>query len=192
MKKIVALAVMTVLVGCEDMEGTFKVYQPFQVNTKEGLKTIPKGDFGSSLDFKKEKVVVTLMTAEAVTRMTIRIPNGTKIPANGEFLISAAEAGQPFAISGTQKTDEKRSSVKSGYESCSYPDRDVVCDQFGCHERPVTRWGQQEIEYYDRILKQELRINVLDKVPSMAAVLATFSGSTSQTEKVILRQGRCF
>lgn len=192
MKKLLGLLAVSVLVGCEDMEGTFKVFQPFHVNTKEGLKTIPVGNFESSLDFKKEKVVVTLMTADAATRMTIRIPQGTKIPANGEFLISAAEAGQPFAVSGTQKTIETRGSIRSEYESCSYTYRDVVCDQHGCREFPVTRWGHQYTEYYNRTVEQELAINALDVAPGMEPILATFSGATSQTEKVILRKDSCF
>lgn len=192
MKIAAVLLSVMFLAGCEDIEGTLKVVNPFQVATKSGVKIVPVGNYETSLDFKRDQVVATLKTDAGKTKATILIPTGTRIPANGEFYIGAADSGQPFAVSGNNTTTETNSQRRIEWETCTYQDFDVICSPQGCSQRPVTRWGNQRTEYYNRTISQDLVMNVMEPAPGVEPVAATFTGYSSRSEKVVVRQDRCF
>lgn len=191
MKNIIVLTSLLLLAGCEDLKGTLTVFKNFKAVTKDGTQTISSGTYKTSLDFKRDRVVVALKTDSGETEFSIKTPVGTTIPNNGNFEVKSAESGQPFDVLGNNKTVETRSETRSGYESCQYQDYQPVCGPQGCQSVPVTRWGQQYIEYYLRTVTTDLTIN-LTAIGNPAGSLAKFTGHSAFNEKVILQQNRCF
>ncbi len=189
MKKYIVLLSLVGLVGCEDIAGNLQVFQRLNLNTKDGVKAAEVGNYDTSLDIKRDRVIATVLTNSEITNVTILIPNNVRIPANGEFTLSADQSGQPFAMSGTNKTIESKSNVKTEYKDCNYSGYDTVCNQYGCHQVPVVKWGRQSTEYYLHTLKQDLVLNALAEGSNTVA--ATFTGAASSSEKVIVRQNSC-
>lgn len=190
-KKIIVLGSLLALVGCQDLKGTLSVLKNFKALTKNGTQTILIGTYKTSLDFKRDRVVVALKTNDGETELTIKTPPGTTIPDNGNFEVRSALSGQPFDTLGTNKTVEERSETRRGYESCQYQDIQTVCDPTGCRGVPYTRWGQQYIEYYLRTVTTDLAINLME-IGSVNETLAKFAGHSAFSEKVIVQQTRCF
>lgn len=191
MKNILVLMSVLFLAGCQDLDGTLQVFKNFKALTKNGAQTIRTGSYKTSLDFKKDKVVVSLKTNDGKIIFAIKTPNGTSIPSNGNFEVKSVQSGQPFDVLGNNKTQEKHSKIYRGWESCQYQDIDPGCSPYGCHATPVTRWGQQYIEYYVRTVTQDLTVN-LTTIGSAVDNLAQFLGHSSINEKVIIQQTRCF
>ena len=190
-KSVFLISTVLFLAGCEDLNGTLTVLKSFKANTKNGTQTISAGTYKTSLDFKRDRVVVALKTDSGETEFTIKTQSNTTIPDNGNFEVKSAESGQPFDVLGNNKTIETRSETRRGYESCQYQDLQPVCGPQGCHSEPVTRWGQQYIEYYLRTVTTDLAIN-LTAVGNVATSFAKFAGHSAFSEKVILQQTRCF
>ena len=193
MKKILVLTSMLFLAGCQDLDGTLQVFKNFKAVTKNGTQTIKTGTYETSLDFKHQKVVVSLKTSDGKTQFTIKTPEGTEIPNNGNFEVKSAESGQPFDVLGNNKTVEKRSEIYRAWESCQYQGYENVCmpPPGGCQTIPVTRWGQQYQEYYFRLVTHDLKINLVNG-GAASDTLAQFLGHSSAKEKVITQQTSCF
>ena len=190
MKIYISLISLIALVGCEDIAGNLQVFQRFNVNTSNGVKIAEVGNYNTSLDIKRDRVVATVKTDSGKIKVTILIPDSVRIPANGEFTVSAVQSGQPFGMLGTNKTVETKSKVKTEYLNCMYDAYDVVCNPQGCHQVPVRRWGHQYTEYYLRTVKKDLILNAL--ASTSESIAATFTGASSFSEKVIIRQNQCF
>ena len=190
MKIYISLISLIALIGCEDIAGNLQVFQRFNVNTKNGVKIAEVGNYNTSLDIKRDRVIASVKTDSGKIKVTLLIPDGVRIPANGEFTISADQSGQPFAMLGINKTVESKSKIKSEYQDCMYDDYDVICNPQGCHQVPVKRWGRQYTEYYQRTVKQDLILNAL--ADTSEAIAATFTGAASVSEKVIVHKDQCF
>ncbi len=178
------------ILGCEDIDGQLQVFEKFNVNTKNGVRATEIGNFDTSLDMKRDRFVAFVKTDSGRIKVTFLIPGNLRMPANGDFQISAVDSGQPFAISGVNKTVELKSKMKSEYQDCMYDGYDVICSPQGCTQVPVHRWGRQYTEYYVRTIKQDLIINALSATAE--SVAATFTGAASNSQKVIVQQDRCF
>lgn len=191
LKSIILVSTVLFLAGCEDMNGTLTVFKNFKALTKNGTQTVSAGTYKTTLDFKRDRVVVALKTDSGETEFTIKTSTNTTIPDNGNFEVKSAESGQPFDVIGNNKTVETRSETRRGYESCQYQDFQPICGPQGCHSEPVTRWGQQYIEYYLRTVTTDLTIGLV-AVGNVGSSLAKFAGHSVFNEKVILQQTRCF
>jgi len=188
MKKLLVAACALFIVGCEDMGGTFDVQKAFQANTEDGAKTIASGTYDTSLNFKKREVIVTLKTKEVAAKFSIQIPKGTQIPDNGSFALTAAQAGQPFDIAGTNKAVESHTDERSEVTSCEYTRYENYCTPQGCFTRPVTVWGQQTTWYYLSTVNRDMSLNII----ASGATAAHFTGASSYTTKVITHQTQCW
>ena len=183
-KYIVLVISALAFMGCEDIDGRLQVFEKFNVNTKNGVRVTEIGSFATSLDMKRDRIVALVKTESGKIKVTFLVPGNLRLPANGEFEISAADSGQPFAMSGVNKTVELKSKMKSEYQDCMYDGYDVICSPQGCTQVPVHRWGRQYTEYYVRTIKQDLIINALSATAE--SVAATFTGAASNSQKVIV------
>lgn len=190
LKNIFVILSALALMGCDDIDGQLQVFEKFSVNTKNGVKVTEIGNFATSLDMRRDRIEASVKTSSGKIKFTFLIPGNLRLPANGEFQISAADSGQPFAMTGINKTVESKSKMKSEYQDCMYDGQDVVCTPQGCTQVPVHRWGRQYIEYYVRTVKQDLMMNALSATADTVA--ATFTGTASDSQKIIVHEDQCF
>lgn len=187
MKKLLLGSALLFMFGCEDLTGTLTAFESFKVNAKGGVQTVVAGAHKTSLNFKKNKVVANIETGGSTIKMNLTIPENSVIPANGNFDLLAKDSGQPFDVHGTVDTVVTQSQRQSGYETCSYQDTDVSCGPQGCQQIPVTRWGQQYVEYFVRTTQKDMSFDLV----SANGTVAHFDGSEKTSEKIITAQGRC-
>ncbi len=191
MKKILVLASFLVLSSCEDLGGTLQVLKNFSATTKNGAHLLQVGTYESTLNFKRDRVIVSVKEAGGKIQFSINTPAGSSIPRNGNFEIKSVQSGQPFDVLGNNKTDEQRSEIRRGYESCQYQEVQPVCGPSGCSSQVVDRWGQRFTEYYLRTVTEDLKID-LTAIGSTTNTFAHFTGHSSYSEKVITQQGPCY
>lgn len=188
MKKLLVAVCALFIVGCEDIGGTLNVFKSFSATTEDGAQTIAAGSYDTSLNFKKKEVIATLKSSGSETKISIKIPKGTSIPDNGTFEITSAQSGQPFGVTGVNKTDETRSENRTEYTSCQYTRYENYCTPQGCYTRPVTVWGQQNTEYYMSTVKRDMQLDLNSDVDAVAH----FSGASNTTQKIVVRQSPCW
>ncbi|MBC7466085.1 MAG: hypothetical protein H7256_08835 [Bdellovibrio sp.] len=188
MKKLLVAACALFIVGCEDIGGTLNVLKSFSATTEDGTQTIAVGSYDTSLNFKKKEVIATLKSAGKSTKISINIPKGTSIPDNGTFEIKSSQSGQPFGVTGVNKTDETRSENRVEYISCQTTRYENVCTPQGCFTRPVNVIGQQQTEYYMSTVKRDMQLDLNADVDAVAH----FAGVSNTTQKVIVRQSPCW
>ncbi len=189
-KLVLISALFLGLTGCEDMGGTTSVAEAFNVFVNNKRHTIAKGVYNTTLNFKRDKVEVTLNGNNTKTKIKFQYAPGTRLPSNGPFELRSEQTGQPVDVFGEIQTTETRSERRRGVESCQYQDVDVVCGPHGCSSVPVNRWGQQVIEYYLRTVNRVVKFNIVE-VNASSNRLAKFNGESEYSEKVILYQDRC-
>ena len=170
MKKVFLVIAMVFATSCEDVDGVLKVFNEFSVNTKDGVIVAKPGTYQTSVDIRKDRIKATLTIDNEKIKVVVRVPEDRHIPSNGEYEISAIEAGQPFAVRGKNKTTTSKSDIQRSYQDCTYTYYEVVCGPGGCQQFPVTRWGQQQTEYYVRTVKKDYLLNVLDADLSKTSV----------------------
>lgn len=190
MKKLLVLACALFIVGCEDMDGTTQVYKSFSAVTGDSTQVVAAGTYETALNFKRKEVIATLKTGHDDIQISIRIPKGTSIPDNGSFEFKSEQSGQPFDLTGVNKTDVTNSNRQTEYSSCQYTRYENYCTPQGCYTRPVTVWGRQFTDFYYRTTDQTMQFNINGKAAK--DLLAHFAGHAKYTEKVIVQQSQCW
>lgn len=190
LKYLIVMVCALAFMGCEDIDGKLQVSEIFNVNTKNGVVVTEIGNYDTSIDIKRDRIVASVKTSSGIKKVTFMVPGNLRIPANGEFEISASESGQLFDISGINKTVETKSKIKSEYQDCLYDGYDVICSPHGCTQVPVRRWGRQYTKYYIQTVKQDLVINAMSASGDSPA--ATFTGADSSSQKFVVDQTQCF
>ena len=190
LKDMIVILSAFAFVGCEDIDGQLQVFEKFNVNTKNGVRVTEIGNFETSLDIKRDRIVASIKSSSGKTKVTFMVPGNLRLPANGDFEITSADSCQPFDMTGINKTVESKSKTKSEYQDCIYEGWDVICSPQGCTQVPVRRWGRQYTKYYARTVKQDLIMNAMSASADLVA--ATFTGAASRSEKIIVEQDQCF
>lgn len=210
-KTALVFAGLMTLVGCDPFQGILKVTKKFDMISTEKTSgcngetgwdcekkvtvAIPVGSFDGKIDFvTRDQLKITLQINGR--KQTVNIPLSSGIqqpPDNGTFHWSANQIGQSFSVQGIMQTTQTDSQVYSGYERCSYTRNEYLCENDGhggqvCHWVPVTHYGQQYVEYFNRNTHQNLSTDFVDQ----STVLAQFSGARDFNEKIYLRKGQCF
>lgn len=187
-KMFMAIVGLFLLTGCKDLEGVLNVAQQFSLKTTQGQVAVSPGQYQTSLDFKRNKVVAKMKTNQGQIKFEISTKE-THLPENGQYMIPANKSGQNFDMYGENKTVYQRSEIKSGVESCTYQDHETVCTPKGCTTQPVTRWGQRYIQYYDetRTLDAQFIITAVQTTLSKAQ----FNGRSQETYRVVTSSGVC-
>jgi hypothetical protein len=201
LKPFLLLALGVLGAACNELEGTTSVIKPLVYNIKPGgadRETIAVGSYESDIVRKKKDLIqITLKGAHNKEyEIKFRVPSKLKLPENGSFVLQAAASGQPWDLFGDVHTFTKRSPLYRDWRRCeySYPERVCFPDGRGdvrCETRWVTRWGNQDIEYYyldtEKTVKMSFNPNA-----TRTAFDAQFVGVTVWREEVISWQGRCY
>ncbi len=205
-----ALAIMTLgLSSCDPFEGVLQVKKAFTVVSTErssncGGETdssnceqkvnvrITVGDQNAKLDFVgRDQIQITMKINGRKTYIKMALPRNLNLPENGAFEIAARDLGQSFSAKGGTATNVSDSQPFRGYEQCTYTRYEVECNvinnQQVCHQIPRTVYGQQYVEYFNRVTNQTINVNFVD-----TSVLATFNGSRSSSQKIYQIKNQCF
>lgn len=167
---VVAMASLS-LTACNELSGTLTLKETLNVVDKKGRAvSVPKGNFASEFEYDQDdreiKLEIKDIDGKKDVDLKLRVPAGTQVPThNGLFSLSGAEVGQNFNLQGELDTDVEVGPRTSGSESCTYTERDYVCDRV-CYERvdrngkkyrdcqkecgyqDVTHYGSREVEYH--------------------------------------------
>ena len=213
MKNFIQIIMLTTLTlglsGCDPFEGLLQVKKSFTVISTEKSGTcggetgnfnceqkvnvqIPVGDQNAKLEFfGRDQVQITLKIDGRKKLITLDLPKNVNIPQNGEFMISAGDLQQGFSIKGGSATNINDSQTFRGYEQCTYTRYEVVCNvvnnQTVCHEVPRTVYGQQRVEYFNRVTHQNINVNFIE-----ASTVASFNGSRSSSQRIYSYKDYCF
>lgn len=208
--QILALSILTLgLTSCDPFEGLLQVKKAFTVISTEKSGScggeagdfnceqkvnvqIPVGDQNAKMEFfGRDQVQITLKIDGRKKLITLDLPKNVNIPQNGEFMISAADLQQGFSLKGGSATNITDSQPFRGYEQCTYTRYEVVCNvvnnQTVCHEVPRTVYGQQRVEYFNRVTHQNINVNFIE-----ASAVASFNGSRSSSQRIYTYKDYCF
>ncbi len=214
MKTLIQLSVLAIMTlglsSCDPFEGILKVKNTFTVVSTEKQSNcgydgntygceqkvnvrIPVGDQNAKLDFVgRDQIQITTNINGRKTYINMALPRNLNVPENGAFEISARDLGQSFSAKGGSATNVSDSQPYRGYEQCSYTRYEVECNvinnQQVCHEVPRTVYGQQYVEYFNRVTTKNLNVNFVDTT----TLLATFNGSRSSSQKIYQMHNQCF
>ncbi len=187
--------------ACNELEGTTTVKKPLSYNIKPGgvdRITIPVGSYESEIERKKKDLIeVTLKSAnDKEFEIKFRVPKNLSLPDNGPFTLQSAVTGQPWDVLGEVRTFKNRSPLYRDWRRCeySYPERVCFPDGRGdvrCETRWVTRWGNQDVEYY-YIDTEKTVTMAFNPNGNRTDSDAQFVGVTVWREEVISWQGRCY
>lgn len=215
MKKLIQFlslsALAFTLTACDPFEGLLSVKKTFNVISTVKNSNCGNGDAGSGqpceqkvnvqlaagdqnakLEFMgRDQVRISVNVNGRKTYINMDIPRNTNIPQNGNFTISARDLAQSFSVQGGVATNTSDSQSFRGYEQCQYTRYDVVCNivnnQQVCQQVPHTVYGQQYVEYFDRLTNQKINVNFVD-----TALLATFNGTRNSSQRIYTQKGQCF
>lgn len=179
------------MTGCEDLPGVLIVTKNFNVLVKGKEKKVPAGQHETSLDFKKDRVVATIKTADGNLKVELAVPKGAQIPDNGNFELRSSQTGQPFDILGAVQTKVTNSPTQTGYEACQVQDYTHICDPRGCHAVPIVRQGNRFIEFYFRDTDRAMQFD-MTAISNVQDKYSRFDGRSQTREKVLIRTGPCF
>lgn len=189
------------VLACDPIKGTLQVVKPFTAlagdsNDEEGLKnvTVDAGSYSMKLEMSgKHSAEMKLKSGRQEFVLSLQIPKGKEIPQNGAFALSAKESGQPFDLSGENKTTVTESDQERGQESCQEQVRERVCGyrgnppQYVCWDEIRYRQGWMDVEYYFRTTRQEMTAQIQQN----AELTASFAGARSSDEKIYTYRGFC-
>lgn len=211
MKKFLIGLSLLGLTACDPFEGVLQVKQAFNIKSTEtqpGCGGFDGGSFGcdqivnvaapvgghsAKLEFVgKDQIQITMKVNGKKKYVKMYLAKAIDIPShNGPFSVSAADLAQDFSAEGGIATNISDSDVWRGYQSCSYTRREQVCqivnNQYVCHEEVRTIYGQQYVEYFDRLTTKHINVNFVQNV-----VLATFDGTNTSSERIYLVKDQCY
>lgn len=198
MKTIMSFVALSLLVvACNKLEGQLNVTSEFKLkNSKGDTRTIAVGNYNADLDKKTlSKKIVLRLSDDSDQKFEFKIPDGAKIPSNGNFSLKSGDIGQAVDLNGLVNTKVTRSDIKNEFRPCTYQEPYTVCSPSGpngqtiCQTYMRTVNGSQWVRYYDEYVDQHISMAI---VPVGAtATAAEFSGSLSTVRQVITDQSMC-
>ncbi len=190
MKKLMIATALFLLSSCVDLTGQLKVLKSFNIKSGSQLVVVKEGQYKNKLDIKKNRIKATLENSSNKINFEIKTGTSNSIPENGKFELRSTEISQPFNILGQVETKVSRSGTKSTFQSCRYMSNETYCTPQGCITRPVERYGQQRIDYYDEVKDQKVNFNITDEI-DLNSTHAEFSSQSQTSRRVIVREGFC-
>lgn len=175
------------LYGCKDLKGILNVQSAFPLKTTSGVVNVTPGSYDTQLDFKKNKIEITVKTGNKKAKLEVKTQGKIEVPQNGEFVISPEQSGQEFTVNGKNSTEVTRSNRQSTWKSCTYQTPETYCTPQGCYQQIVTRWGQQYIEYYNETTKRDTLLAIVHQGQNAA----NFESHSVYQEQVIVRETMC-
>ncbi|MBP9681609.1 MAG: hypothetical protein KBD76_09405 [Bacteriovorax sp.] len=184
------------LVGCDRLEGQLNITKDLKlVNSKGNTHLLRVGTY--SADLRQStfgKKIVLRLNNDSDEKFHFLIP-GKQLPSNGTFKFTAAQIGQNVDLTGTVKTVYTDSSMRDGFQQCTYMRPETVCQPSGptggvvCHTEMRTVYGSQRIRYYDRTTTQDVTLSIA--AAGATEESAQFAGGATWIERIIVNQTAC-
>lgn len=193
---LLTLALGACLTGCNQVDGQLNVTDALTLKNESGsAKKIEPGTYtanlSTSLFGKRIKLQLNKSNDEIYD---FKIPDGTKLPTNGEFTLKSSDIGQAVDLKGTVETKTTDSESKEAYSSCTYSEPYTVCSS-GPNGAPIcsvayrTVFGSQWERYHDHFVDQHLTMNVIPSDAKTSA--AEFTGELNTVQRVVEMQSGC-
>ena len=179
------------ILGCEktSFKGQLEVSQQLSFQQKK----VKPGQYQAKLTIVSRKRVKLSLTQDKKTKnITLHIPEHLDLQDEGDFFITAQEAGQPYDIQGSNTKELSYSDVVDAIERCSYQQPYYYCDPWGhCSYEMRRMIGQQRVSYQleTQTIHNTFYLLVADN--AIGDVLAKFSGHNTTTRKVYSSRAAC-
>lgn len=189
------LAAALLFVGCEKIEGQLNVTKEVKLVTSKGVKRrIAVGTYSADIKANTSKKITLRLNNDSDEKYIFTLPDGSRIPNNGNFAFKASDVGQPVDISGTVSTVVTNGQVRQTTESCTYYEPVQVCTQLPnggvtCTIQQRTVFGHKWVEYYDRRTDKDLSLSIAEM--NVAGEAAQFIGDAAWIDRIVLRETQC-
>lgn len=195
MKLFVPMAMFSFLLSaCGGISGQLTVAKPFSLIDRWGNKfEIASGQENLSLRYKENKHRLILTLNDRNETIEISTPENFSIPENGSFEMKGSESGQLVDLKGVTQTRQRKSPEYLDRQSCQTTQYEPVCStgpngQTTCSVQPVTKWGMQDVRYYNLETRQIISASFLATEESVAE----FNADNSWNERREVYTGPCW
>lgn len=194
LKKLFIISSLLFLSACDTsfFEGVISVKQQMLVksNMMENV-TVPVGDYGAKLEFiSRDQIRLNLIINGKNKQLNLYLPKKLNLPDNGPFAVSSKDLGQDFGAQGESNTVVTDTQIQRGWEHCTYQRSEVVCYPQGCYTEWRTVYGQQQVEFFDRVSNQKISVNFINE--QNASLLSNFGGERNFSERIYTYKGMCY
>lgn len=192
-KALLAIAVLFMAAGCDELEGTFTALQNIEVYKNGSVdEVIPAGRYEAEIEneSKKNRLEIKLENENGDDyKIKYTYPEGYTFPETGSFELSKDKSNQVYDMAGMNRKTVEVSEDKVGYESCRTQGyQECFYDQWGRpHCRWVYRWGERRIEYRDVTTTQTTDVELIDN----GVVAATLFADRTSVRRDYTYQGFC-
>lgn len=206
LKSLMGLLVLSLLsTSCLKLDGQLDVRQAMSAKKKSGflnLKTkeikIEPDLYNAELKINGNKSYTLKLEGRDKILIPIKGEKDLNIPNNGQIAISHNDINQPFDLRGDIKTNITHSGGTDTVEDCSWTVTEnhcqKICDKpdacrIECKDVQVTLKGRHQVSYHYRTTHRDLSIDFLKA--DKPEVLATFTGSDTQVDRITDFEGVC-
>ena len=195
--------------SCVEINGKLQVYEGFTVKKKSGflnrktkeVRVDPRA-YTASIKFVSERNFSLQLDGGLLDNINVplKAEKDLNIPTNGRFHIAHEKIDQPFDISGVIDTQREISGYNEEMVSCSWNTTDRRCEKIcfketqrcevQCRDVTTTYYGKKRVEYHYSIVRRHLNLEIMRA--NSTGVVATFTGSDTETNKIIDRQSACW
>ena len=214
MKKfLLAIALPTLLMGCDPIEGVITlnqklnfIVQPSSGNCYDGdsfncqprSDSIKAGQHSVKIEQRnKSEISIKIGSGLKAKYISLNTQN-REIPLNGRFILTAAESGQPFDVDVNLQTNitdgpmmHDRSSCtveRRGYEQCYLiPGKDGAKGVNRCVTRIDVYYGTRDMDYFNRTTHTQLAGGIIVSGQSAAQM----NGDRTNTDRIITYDSGC-
>lgn len=205
-----------VFVACDPVEGDLIVQENFTVKRLIESNCADSGSPCWNQDEKAEitadrytmkmdteshnRLIINISKSWNTTRLELTLPEGKRLPNNGDLNLSANESGQPFDFKISMQTTVTDSETHRGNESCTERVQTEVCHIVPgtnaggapaqkCEMKTVAAKGEKYVEYYFRNVSEKAESLFLKENSSI--VVGVYKGSRHNSNKIYTRTDRC-
>jgi hypothetical protein len=194
-KLLLPLMAIFLLVGCEKIEGQLNISKDVKLfNSDRAARVLRVGTYSADIKANTSKKITLRLNNDSDEKYIFNLPEGSKIPANGNFSFKPKEIGQPVNLSGSVATIVSNSDRIQSWKSCTYTEYYSVCTPGPggspiCSTYPRIIQGQKLVTYFDRRTDKDVNLSIaaegsLDEV-------AQFQGDISWIDRIIVRETSC-
>lgn len=201
-----------VMTACnEDYKGSISAKEPLTFTKKKKPVTLPAGVYKAEIKATSKTNLQLEVVLDKKNKLEIdfKADKGTKIiGAGGVINLPASMNKQPYDIVGNQVVDITQGAEVDAVESCTYTELEWRCKHEAvpkeclpdgrcigggtrevCGEERVTRYGDQNVSYYNEYTTKDIAIQLL--VPNSNNTVAAFDGTYRKTDKIYTYKGIC-
>jgi len=200
------LVFATLSTSCVRLNGQLDIKQAMSAKKKSGFlnrKTkeikIQPDLYAAELKVNGSKNFTLKLEGHENVLIPLKSEKNLNVPSNGIVEISHNDINQPFDIKGNIKTDVSHSGVIDSFEDCTRTVTENRCTKIcemsesgcriDCKDEVSEIQGRRHVAFHFRTTQRDLFINFF-KIEK-PEVLATFTGTDTQVDRVVDFEGLC-